>query len=272
MLRYDDINEISDGRLYGANDMVKADTGGCAGCSKCCESDMGKTIVLDPYDICNLTLGTGKSFDNLLTDFSVEIGMIDGIALPHLKMDGGCKFLNEDKRCSIHSFRPSICRLFPLGRIYNDKGFDYFLQINECAYEKRTKVKVEKWIGIPDLEKHTAFINKWHRFIKFEKKKVADIRDYGANESARIEKLSEETLREYAVIIGESDLFDEKGPEHFRKIKSEYFISGAGGSIKEVMKTVLAYFYLDGYDSIDTFYEEFDARLRECLAALRKIN
>ncbi len=36
MLREVDIKEISDGRLYGVNDMVKADCGGCAGCSVCC--------------------------------------------------------------------------------------------------------------------------------------------------------------------------------------------------------------------------------------------
>ena len=36
MKRQVDIREISDGKLYGAGDMVKADTGGCAGCSACC--------------------------------------------------------------------------------------------------------------------------------------------------------------------------------------------------------------------------------------------
>ena len=271
MLRYDDINEISDGRLYSAKDMVKADTGGCVGCSKCCESDMGKTIVLDPYDICSLTLGTGKSFDDLLTGYFIEIGMIDGIALPHLKMDEGCKFLNKEKRCSIHSYRPSICRLFPLGRIYKDRGFDYFLQVNECVYENRTKVKVEKWIGIKNLEKHTEFINKWHRFIKFEKKKVDEIRSHAGNESARLMSISEESLKEYAAIMGDTALIDEKGTEHYRKVKSEYFISRADESIKEVMKTVLGYFYLDEYEGSETFFEEFDARLRKCLAALRKI-
>ena len=73
MLRYDDLNEISDGRLYSENDMVKADTHGCNGCSKCCESDMGNSIVLDPYDIYNLTKGTGRSFDDLLVAFLVEL-------------------------------------------------------------------------------------------------------------------------------------------------------------------------------------------------------
>ena len=37
--------EISDGHLYKANDMVKADCGGCEGCSQCCRG-MGRSIIL----------------------------------------------------------------------------------------------------------------------------------------------------------------------------------------------------------------------------------
>lgn len=53
MLRDIDLNEISDGRLYTANDMVKADCMGCQGCSSCCQG-MGDSIVLDPYDMYRL--------------------------------------------------------------------------------------------------------------------------------------------------------------------------------------------------------------------------
>ena len=54
MLRDIDLNEISDGRLYTANDMVKADCMGCQGCASCCQG-MGDSIVLDPYDMSCLT-------------------------------------------------------------------------------------------------------------------------------------------------------------------------------------------------------------------------
>ena len=30
------LEDISDGKLYGINDMVRADSGGCEGCSACC--------------------------------------------------------------------------------------------------------------------------------------------------------------------------------------------------------------------------------------------
>ena len=144
MKRNVDINEISDGKLYGANDLVKADCGDCKGCSDCCHG-MGESIVLDPYDVYRLTKGLNLSFEMLLTD-KLELNMYDGMILPNLKMAGekeACSFLTTEGRCSIHTIRPGICRLFPLGRIYDEAGFKYFLQIHECSNQNRTKVKVK---------------------------------------------------------------------------------------------------------------------------------
>ena len=59
-----------------------------------------------------------------------------------------------------------ICRLFPLGRIYEDGGFSYFLQVNECVKENRTKEKVKNWISTPRLKEYEAFILKWHNYTK----------------------------------------------------------------------------------------------------------
>ena len=49
------LEEISDGKRYGLNDMVRAACNDCAGCSSCCE-DMGESIILDPLDIYELTI------------------------------------------------------------------------------------------------------------------------------------------------------------------------------------------------------------------------
>ena len=96
-----DMNEVSDGRLYGLRDMVKADCGGCQGCSDCCES-MGSTIILDPYDVWRLTGGLKTTFDELLTD-KLELNVQEGLILPNMKTDGEserCGFLNAEGRCS----------------------------------------------------------------------------------------------------------------------------------------------------------------------------
>ena len=72
-------------------------------------------------------LGKNENFDTLLANY-LELNVVDGMVLPNLKMAGeeeACPFL-KDGRCSIHGYRPGICRLFPLGRIYEENGFKYF--------------------------------------------------------------------------------------------------------------------------------------------------
>ena len=160
------LDEISDGKRYGLNDMVRAACNDCAGCSSCCE-DMGDSIILDPLDIYELTANLACSFEDLLKK---EIGLTvaDGMILPNLKMkeENVCPFLNQEKRCSIHGFRPGICRVFPLGRIYEDDHLDYFLQLDGCVKENRSKVKVSKWLDTQELKKNQKYLIDWHAFRK----------------------------------------------------------------------------------------------------------
>lgn len=167
MKREISLEEISDGRLYGGNDMVKADCGDCKGCSACCRG-MGRSIVLDPLDVFWLCRGLNQTFGQLL-ERAVELSVVDGIVLPNLKMTGkeeACFFLDEQGRCSIHAFRPGICRLFPLGRYYENRSFQYFLQVKECRNQNRTKVKVRKWVDVPEFKAYEAFINRWHYYLR----------------------------------------------------------------------------------------------------------
>jgi len=160
------LEEISDGRLYGSNDMVKADCHGCAGCSECCRG-MGNSIILDPYDVYRLTTGLGRELTELIGS-AVELNVVDGVILPNLRMVGekeACFFLSGEGRCSIHALRPGICRLFPLGRYYENGSFRYFLQTGECREKNRSKVKVSKWIDTPDLARNQQFVTTWHYLL-----------------------------------------------------------------------------------------------------------
>ncbi len=163
MKRTLDINEISDGTLYKSYSLVKIGCSECKGCSECCK-DVGNTITLDPYDIFSLSKGLGCLAEEMINKGFIELSVIDYIILPNLKTP--CSFLNNEGRCSIHAFRPGLCRLYPLGRVYNEDGFDYFIQKDECPFPDKTKVKVEKWLEIPELNKYENYIKKWHFFLK----------------------------------------------------------------------------------------------------------
>lgn len=161
------MEERTDGKRYGSNDMVKAGCHDCLGCSACCHN-MGTSIVLDPWDIYQLTTGLGQSMEELLAQ-AIELNVVDGLVLPNLKMQQqseACFYLDENGRCRIHAYRPGICRLFPLGRIYENGTFQYFLQVHECKAEQKTKVKIKQWIGIPDIRTYEAFVLDWHTMLK----------------------------------------------------------------------------------------------------------
>lgn len=161
-------------RFYESNDMVKAGCHDCRGCFACCQG-MGDTILLDALDIYNLSGHLGKGFEALM-ESCVALHVEDGLILPHLKMAGAkesCVFLNNAGRCSIHAFRPGLCRTFPLGRNYENGKLNYFLVEGECPQKNRTKVKVEKWIDTPDFQRNREFLIQWHYLIKALKDKIA---------------------------------------------------------------------------------------------------
>ena len=166
MKRNVSLAEISDGKLYTENDMVKADCRGCAGCSDFCRG-MGESIILDPYDAYRLSRGLNRPFAGFL-EREIELHVVDGVILPNLKMAGpgeACAFLNEQGRCSIHPYRPGICRIFPLGRYYENGTFQYFLQTGECK-AAHSKIKVSKWIDTPDQKRNREFVTRWHYLLK----------------------------------------------------------------------------------------------------------
>ena len=87
MRREVSLEEISDGRLYGLNDMVKADCQDCAGCHDCCEG-MGDSVILDPADIHRLCTGLEKAAQELISAGYIRFDAADGNILPHLSMTG----------------------------------------------------------------------------------------------------------------------------------------------------------------------------------------
>lgn len=175
------LKQISDGKLYNLNDMVKVGCHDCNGCSQCC-CDMGQSILLDPMDAYGLEKNLGQTFEQLMAG-PVELHVEDGLILPNLKMQKSvsagvfraaekrnlishCYFLNEQGRCSIHGFRPGICRLFPLGRNYDGDKLNYFLLTDVCPAKNKSKMKVSRWLDTDGIREYQQFLIRWHGFTK----------------------------------------------------------------------------------------------------------
>jgi Fe-S-cluster containining protein len=131
-----------------------------------------------------LTKGTGKTFTDMI-EREIEIRLVDGLILPNLMqhhesdetgersgredaldlLSGDhCPFLSQAGRCSIHPFRPGMCRLYPMGRYYTEGGFRYILQIDECTEREKTSVLLQDWLGIENLARYESYILDWHDF------------------------------------------------------------------------------------------------------------
>ena len=198
MKRNCSLDEISDGKLYDPDDLVEANCNGCKGNATCCHG-MGNSIILDPFDLYRLSSNLNITFEELLRD-KIELNIVDGIILPNLKMTGSsesCAFLNSDGKCSIHAFRPGICRIFPLGRYYEDHAFKYILQINECNNNSKTKIKVSKWIDAPDAKKNEEFLIQWHYFLKDVENIVINTQDENLIKKINMNILSSFYLKRY---------------------------------------------------------------------------
>ncbi len=199
------LDEISDGKLYDIEDMVKADTCGCDGCSDCCR-DVGDLVVLTPFDVYEITSYLGVNFDELLGD-KIQLREDNKILLPYLKMQDKnkyCSFLNKEGRCMIHSKRPNICRMFPLGRIYKNDDFKYFLQIENCPKDNLEDVKVRDWLGIKNYYENKKFILEWHKFIKALTFRLKFMRD-----EKEIEEVNKIILDNFYRIKIEGDFYNE---------------------------------------------------------------
>lgn len=79
----------------------------CARCGACCKD---KGIRINPYEAARLARRLGLS----IAAFR-ERHTEDGVVLRR-DPQGWCAFFRQGQGCSVHSGRPVVCRLFPLGR------------------------------------------------------------------------------------------------------------------------------------------------------------
>jgi len=174
------LQEISDGRIYRRSDSVRI---GCDGCQSLHSKEAGcchfaeDTITLDPYDF-YLLARNGLDFTALYQRQQIALSMVDGCILPHLNFsDNACPFLTKEGRCSIHSCRPGLCRLFPLARLFDEHGIGYIHQIHECPYSAGATVSIAEWLGLEDLTEYENFCIEWHELTAALRTEIRTLSD-----------------------------------------------------------------------------------------------
>lgn len=92
----------------------------CGSCGRCCHN---KRIQVGPYELFRLSRNRGLSTG----EFAGRYIDVDG---PFLRFgqDGKCPFLIAGA-CAVHSDRPLVCRLYPLGRHVDAQGNETFSHV-----------------------------------------------------------------------------------------------------------------------------------------------
>jgi Fe-S-cluster containining protein len=153
----------SDVRPLEGSDPVEL-TCGTAGCpSNCCTN--GPHIVLNPYEIELICRAAGISYENLLD--VVETDRVNGFPLVMLPRDPKCHFWTG-RGCSIYAARPLACRLFPLGRVFDDGRSCIVLpDCNVCAGLAATPARtLADYLREQDTATQIRMSDAWIEFVE----------------------------------------------------------------------------------------------------------
>lgn len=136
---------------------------GSDGCSaNCCTKSA--PIVLNPYEIALLCRESGMGYEDLLD--IVETDRAKGFPLVMLPRDPSCHFWTA-KGCRIYRARPLACRLYPLGRVF-DNGQSHIVQpeLNICSGLAPSPARtVGDYLASQDVAVQIQMADSWIEFV-----------------------------------------------------------------------------------------------------------
>lgn len=149
----------------------------CRRCGKCCIHQ--ETIIFNARDIFNIARKKGMTMQEVVEAYTeTYIGGNSRIPIVHLLSNGpkGACPLLEDGRCSVHDCKPTVCALFPLGRVMlNNKPDEpakegaeprvkYVLNDHGCGSAKRVNT-VRSWLAKFGIPEHDEFYMLWNKVL-----------------------------------------------------------------------------------------------------------
>jgi len=149
----------------------------CRECGKCCRDR--EDILLNSRDVYNIATTLNLTHEQVIEKYcEVYIGQESQIPVVRLMPKGpnrNCPLLKGD-RCLVHSMKPTVCALFPLGRVVSsehapeDAGFsrpyeiEYILNKATCGSLKR-KQTVRSWLEMFSISADDQFFIEWNKAV-----------------------------------------------------------------------------------------------------------
>jgi len=149
----------------------------CRSCGKCCKNR--DDILLNSRDVYNLATSLKLTHKQAIEQYcEVYIGQDSRLPIVRLKPKGVnrvCPLL-KGTRCSIHASKPSVCALYPIGRISstedapkelglgNLKEIQYIVLPIRCASLRR-KQTVRAWLEAINMPIDDSYFHAWNEAL-----------------------------------------------------------------------------------------------------------
>ncbi len=147
----------------------------CKQCGRCCHQDIPITI----YDVhriaVEMRIDDRQAFERCVAD---QVAPRVGIFAMRKADGGACVFLDDQKQCTIHSFKPRVCSFFPCPDILKvDKDLWEQLYLSSAPYEifwehamaeNHTKRYIEKYGTQWNAEGYYQTLNELKHYIVTE--------------------------------------------------------------------------------------------------------
>ena len=139
----------------------------CTECGQCCKNR--EDILLSPFDLNRMARYLGIEMGQVIQDYCIwYAGQSSMLPVVTMRMQGPekrCPFL-KGKKCGIHAAKPTVCALFPLGRISseNDDHVHYMMQKVYCGADNE-KHTVREWLAGYGLEDSEQWFLEWQKVL-----------------------------------------------------------------------------------------------------------
>ncbi len=163
----------------------------CKECGDCCRNRK-EPIILTGYDIFRIAMVLGIGMQEVLIKHTIGyIGETSKLPVVVLKQrqDGSCSLLRKGK-CMVHSNKPLVCALYPLGRYYlpAENRFGYFEQSIYCGTDQEHTL--EEWLNTFNIPEWDEASSLWATIITKFAEQTMKIKNPDA-----IEKMGEVLVR-----------------------------------------------------------------------------
>jgi hypothetical protein len=133
----------------------------CKKCGFCCQF----TIVLYPFDIMNICSHLSITTKEFLEKYGILVPDQDGILRCVLRKNQKCLF-NKDNLCTVYEARPIRCRLFPIGRYFEEGKTYYLLPKEKCiGFDSNKKQSIQEWIINQNVSEYDKMTEDWAKLM-----------------------------------------------------------------------------------------------------------